>query len=266
MQEPRRLVDDEDIPERVRQRLRQAAASPWVDVDTERGLARLCGAIEADMAAATAAAAAAAAGKAAWKPWALSAAGGAACALVVGGALLLRVPAPNDLRAGHALAPSAAHAPALSVAAAAEPSPSALAAAEPSPPALAAAEPSPSALAAPADVEAPPSTEPSAPATLAEPPPRKAPSPVAARHADEVAHLARARALAASDPGAALRLADEGHRTFARGILYPEREALAIDCLRRSGRTGEARARAQRFVKRFPRSPFAERMRRENGF
>jgi hypothetical protein len=246
MQEPRRLVDDEDIPERVRQRLRQAAASPWVDVDTERGLARLCGAIEADVAAATAAAAAAAAGKAAWKPWALSAAGGAACALVVGGSLLLRAPAPADPRAAHALAPSAAHAPALSDAAA--------------------AEPSPSARAAPADVEAPPSTEPAAPATPAEAPARKAPSPAAAPHADEVAHLARARALAASDPGAALRLADEGHRTFARGILYPEREALAIDCLRRGGRAGEARARAQRFVKRFPRSPFAERMRRENGF
>ncbi|HEU4533351.1 MAG TPA: hypothetical protein VFS00_04505, partial [Polyangiaceae bacterium] len=90
-------------------------------------------------------------------------------------------------------------------------------------------------------------------------------APNAAALADEVAHLARARALAASDPAAALRLADEGHRSFSRGVLYPEREALAIDCLRRSGRRGEAQARAQRFVKRFPRSPFAEKIRRENG-
>ncbi len=246
-QEPTRLVDDAAIPEGVRRHLRQASASPWVNVDAERGYARLCGTIATEAALTTAAASA---GKSAWKLWALGGTGAAIGALAVGGALLgapSRPPSPLPSSRPAAVASvDAASVDAASVDAAST------ARATGSEASAAAREgASGEAVSSPATAPAHASGRKAAPSAVA--------------LADEVAHLARARALAAGDPAAAFRLADEGHRSFSRGVLYPEREALAIDCLRRSGRRGEAQARAQRFVKRFPRSPFAERMRRENG-
>ena len=81
----------------------------------------------------------------------------------------------------------------------------------------------------------------------------------------EVQHLAEVRTALASNPQEALRLAEQGHRDFARGMLYQEREALAIRALVRMGRTAQARARTEPFVARFPRSPYAEQLRRETG-
>lgn len=80
--------------------------------------------------------------------------------------------------------------------------------------------------------------------------------------AEEVRHLSELRRLAESDPRAAIRLADEGHRRFAGGALYQEREAVAISALAGAGRADEARRRGERFLATFPKSPFADRVRR----
>ncbi|MBI5534176.1 MAG: hypothetical protein HY898_15745 [Deltaproteobacteria bacterium] len=81
----------------------------------------------------------------------------------------------------------------------------------------------------------------------------------------EVQHLAEVRAALGRSPEEALRMADKGHREFARGMLYQEREALAIRALVRLGRAAQARARTEQFVARFPRSPYSEQLRRETG-
>jgi hypothetical protein len=82
---------------------------------------------------------------------------------------------------------------------------------------------------------------------------------------EELEHLASVRVAASGNPAAAARMADEGHRRFARGMLYQEREAVAISCLVRAGRPGEAQTRAKRFVERFPKSPYADQIRSSTG-
>jgi hypothetical protein len=75
-------------------------------------------------------------------------------------------------------------------------------------------------------------------------------------------HLARIRALQDSDPAEALALVAEGNQRFAAGLFTQEREAIAIGALVRLGRRGEARARALAFLATYPRSTFAERIRK----
>lgn len=77
---------------------------------------------------------------------------------------------------------------------------------------------------------------------------------------DEIAQLAEVRTLAESDPARALEAAEAGHRRFRAGVLYQEREAIAIDALKRLHRLDEARRRAQRFTQSYPDSPFAKRV------
>jgi hypothetical protein len=114
---------------------------------------------------------------------------------------------------------------------------------------------------------APPSAEPSAPAPVVSAPRAPAPPPVdrKARLAEEVRHLGEVRQLAASNPAAAAQKADEGHAKFKGGMLYQEREAVAITSLARAGRGAEARARGGRFLKVFPNSPFADQIRSATG-
>jgi len=67
----------------------------------------------------------------------------------------------------------------------------------------------------------------------------------------------RARtALTRGQPGAALEALDSHAKTFPRGRLAEEREALAIDALARAGRGAEAKARAVRFRAAYPQSVF----------
>jgi RNA polymerase sigma-70 factor (ECF subfamily) len=77
----------------------------------------------------------------------------------------------------------------------------------------------------------------------------------------EVQQVAQLRSLAESNPAAALTLADEGNRTFVRGLLRQEREAIAVASLVRLGQRAEARTRAQSFLATYPRGPFAARVR-----
>jgi hypothetical protein len=89
--------------------------------------------------------------------------------------------------------------------------------------------------------------------------PRKArPRPVAA--APELELLTSAQSLLARDPAAALAAIEEHARAYPRGNFAEEREALAIDALRRLGRRQDLRQRAAAFLESYPRSPHRERV------
>jgi len=81
-----------------------------------------------------------------------------------------------------------------------------------------------------------------------------------AQKASEADLLDRARRALASDPGHALALAEQHRRTFSRGILVQEREVIAVEALAKLGRAGEARARADRFLRAFPGSAYRSKL------
>jgi hypothetical protein len=66
--------------------------------------------------------------------------------------------------------------------------------------------------------------------------------------------LESARRLLASNPGGALELAQQHRARFRGGVLAQEREVIAIEALRRLGRSAEADARADAFERAFPNS------------
>lgn len=79
----------------------------------------------------------------------------------------------------------------------------------------------------------------------------------------ELAQLDAARArLASGRPDEALRLLDAYARSTPRGRLKLEAEVLRIDALAKSGRSAQAKARAQAFLARYPNSVLAARVRR----
>jgi type IV secretory pathway VirB10-like protein len=79
----------------------------------------------------------------------------------------------------------------------------------------------------------------------------------------EIEHLARANALVnAGDGRGALALLDEYDRKFRPSILAEERAAASVLALCAAGRTGEARAAAERFSRRWQRSPLLSRIAR----
>jgi hypothetical protein len=67
----------------------------------------------------------------------------------------------------------------------------------------------------------------------------------------ELLDLARL-ALTSGHPNEALESVSEHQRRFRDGVLAEEREALAINALVLSSRYGEARDRAERFLRRYP--------------
>lgn len=76
--------------------------------------------------------------------------------------------------------------------------------------------------------------------------------------AGERALVDRARAaLARGDAAACLEAVRSHEARFPNGRLAEEREVLAVRALARAGQTDEARARADRFRKRYPNSVFA---------
>jgi len=77
----------------------------------------------------------------------------------------------------------------------------------------------------------------------------------------EVQQLRQIRQLVASNPGQALALANEGHRSFRGGVLYQEREALALQALSALGRKSELEARGERYLRAFPNGSFSTRVR-----
>lgn len=74
----------------------------------------------------------------------------------------------------------------------------------------------------------------------------------------ELERVERARSLLRSDPAEALRVAESG----ASESLAEEREVIAVEALHRLGRGEATRARAEAFLRRWPRSLYADRVRR----
>lgn len=186
------------------------------------------------------AAAAAVAASLSWVPGAALGAGlGVATLVVAWGVPAWLAPTP---------VPPAPSAPAKNPAPPPAPSPSVEA---PRAPPTAPAEPGPPRPAVPTPGPAPPSSD-----TAVAPPPAQD------LLAEEVALLERARAALASSPADALALADTHAARFPAGKLGMEREMVAIDALRRLGRTGEARARAEAMLSRARGSLYEERVRK----
>jgi hypothetical protein len=90
--------------------------------------------------------------------------------------------------------------------------------------------------------------------------PDKAKEPSADPEA-ELALLGRAQALLDRDPNGALDVLGEHARVYARGVFIEEREVLALEAESKLGHKALARARAERFMAKFPRSAHARRVR-----
>lgn len=74
----------------------------------------------------------------------------------------------------------------------------------------------------------------------------------------EIQALERARSLLGSDPAGALRVVE----SLSHGTMNEERDLIALDALRRLGRVDALRTLGEQFLQRFPRSLYAERVRR----
>jgi hypothetical protein len=95
-----------------------------------------------------------------------------------------------------------------------------------------------------------------APSTTAKLPTK--PTPPA--RASEAELLEQARAAMKVDPARALQRANEHAAHFPGGVLVQEREVIAIQALRKLGRSAEADRRATAFAKAFPGSAFARKL------
>jgi hypothetical protein len=79
----------------------------------------------------------------------------------------------------------------------------------------------------------------------------------------EIALLDAGRKLLATNPAEALNRFEEHAREFPRGSLGTEREFLAMEALRRLGRSGEARARGAALLDHAKGSPYETKVRRK---
>jgi hypothetical protein len=79
--------------------------------------------------------------------------------------------------------------------------------------------------------------------------------------AREAAMLEDARALLDRTPGDALSKLEEHAAAFPSGHLALEREMMAVDALRRLGRTDDARSRGRALLARYHGSLYEERVR-----
>ncbi len=90
---------------------------------------------------------------------------------------------------------------------------------------------------------------------------RRAPARGHATAEAEAKLLERARAALSVRPSEALALTEEHARRFARGALREEREVVAIQALRKLGKSSAAAERAARFEQRYPESVHLEKIR-----
>ena len=101
---------------------------------------------------------------------------------------------------------------------------------------------------------APPSSE-TAPSTA-----RPAIAPPFRPAESEAEFLERARGALGQSPAAALSLANQHRARFPAGVLAEEREVIAIEALKRLGRTAEAERRIEAFARRFPGSAYRKKL------
>lgn len=112
----------------------------------------------------------------------------------------------------------------------------------------------------------PEATRPPSPPQPVIPPGASAPAAGAGDARREIAQLAEVRrAFEDGEYAAALALADAGNRRFPGGLLYEEREAMAVRSLVELDRTADARKRGERYLARFPSGPHAARVRKAIG-
>lgn len=254
MSAPKRLLEDPETAAALRADL-EAIASHQVNFDLSAELARFEASLVAGSAAATAGV------KPTLTLLKLGMAGVVAGGAVLGVVLL----SSNDPK------PVVTPPPTLSVPAAPAKTPSSVTlrtTAPSSAPSLSAAP-----EAATADAGDPKAIVPRRPATPAARPSRKAASAPAAPAAEsrddllqrEVQQLRQIRQLVGANPSQALALANEGHGTFKGGVLYQEREALALQALSALGRRSELEARGDRYLRAFPNGSFSSRVRQLMG-
>jgi hypothetical protein len=121
-------------------------------------------------------------------------------------------------------------------------------------PATAGNEPARNASSAEARATAVPA--PSAPATVASDPAERKTQIMEASHALTDAH----EALRAGDASGALAKLEAMRGRFPPGMLAEEREMLAIEALAKSGQSGQAKARAEAFLRAYPNTIHAPRL------
>ena len=114
------------------------------------------------------------------------------------------------------------------------------------------------------EVSAPPAApEPAPPPAETQ---RAQPAPPSAATLDpEVALTERVRDAVEPDPSAAVALVEQGEREFPGGALSDERSFLKMRALVNLGHIGRARDEATEFFRRYPESPWAERVWRLTG-
>ncbi len=78
--------------------------------------------------------------------------------------------------------------------------------------------------------------------------------------AGEIRLLQSAKAALADRPAETIQLVNDHTRHFPSGILVQEREVIAIEALLRTGKTADAHARAQSFMKTYPKSAHRRRV------
>jgi hypothetical protein len=72
--------------------------------------------------------------------------------------------------------------------------------------------------------------------------------------------LERARSALGTSPARALALTDQHRAHFPAGVLTQEREVIAIEALKRLGRTDAAARRASDFARRYPGSAYQKKL------
>lgn len=248
MSAPKRLLEDPETAAALQADL-QAIASHQVNFDLSAGLARF----EASLAAGSAAAAAGV--KPSLTLLKLGLAGVVAGGAVLGVALFSGND-PSPITPAKTLS-----APVVTEPAPRSPAPTSATAAVASPSAAPQATTSEAAEATPNVARKPVGA-------MARPSRKTAPAPAAspAESKDdllqrEVQQLRQIRQLVGSNPSQALALANEGHGTFKGGVLYQEREALALQALSALGRRSELEARGERYLRAFPKGSFSTRVR-----
>jgi len=230
-----------ELARRVSMVLGPAAGLPGVEPAAELGpVDRAAGppasgpSVRTDLSAGAGSASPAAVGGAARKAaWAITGAGGIVAACWVISALSSAAPEAS------APEPAATEARPAS----APPAPASLPTADkaPAPTLPAAPHPEPSAPSLGAPVQVAPKPR----------PPRAEPAARAQRSGGEARLLERAQAALEQRPAEALQLCQEHEARFPGGALVQEREVIAIEALKRLGRSAAARARAAEFERRF---------------
>lgn len=242
--DPVRLLDDPSVLPELRESLRHIERVPPVPYDAQAGLARFLDSLPktAPVDPTPATSAGGATGLAKLGPLVLSLAIGGGIGAIVGGALIwkaLSVPAPAPSETATARVVS------------------------PPEPAEASFEPRNDVV---DRVDA--STEAASPSASRVSSPVRSPVEAPSRAdmlREEMAHVAQMRSLVTSQPAKVVQMAGEGHKRFPKGLFYQEREALAIQALAAMGRRAEARTRGEQFLRAFPSSPMAERIRQASG-